>query len=301
MEQNDSGRIESFDFNVESVTYGANGKLAIAGSNLTSSVWNGAVAVEGEANKFEVIQSDISSSTACWCGNYVITGHDDGSVKAWPTADVEGVPSTTTFREHYDVVSSVSSNSNTEFASASWDFKIKIWDLEGDRRSKVTLNGHYKPVNSIDLSPSSSVLVSTSRDNNLILWDARTNSPTSTVSLSYTPTTAVFSPLDSNSIAVAGQASTLNIYDLRSTQQQAFQLKTGHKDSVHVVRFSKGNKGIIATGGDDGKVLVYDLVGQKQVYSAQHTDFVRGLSWSIGGVLVSGSWDKTVRFHQIQS
>jgi len=299
MEQN-KATTRSFDFNVEGICYSDSEKLALTGSNLTSAVWNGSVVVYKDAEEFEVINTDVSSSTVCWCGTFVITGHDDGSVKAWPTADTKGVTSTTTFREHNDIVSSVAYKSHCEFATASWDTKIKVYDLAGDRASKSTLQGHYMPINSIDIDPTGSLLLSSSKDNNVLLWDFRESTPKNTISSTTPPISAVFSTLDSHQIAVSGESGSLNIYDLRATNQQVYNIKTGHKDAINVVRFSRAVKGVIATGGDDGKVIVHDLANGKVLYNYQHGDYVRGLSWGASGVLASSSWDKTVAFHRLK-
>ncbi|MEE1000850.1 MAG: hypothetical protein U0L37_02695, partial [Bacteroidales bacterium] len=54
-------------------------------------------------------------------------------------------------------------------ASGSWDETIIIWDAKSGTKLQ-TLEGHSAVVNSVSWSPDGKKLVSSSSDNNVIIW-----------------------------------------------------------------------------------------------------------------------------------
>ncbi|KAF2474793.1 WD40 repeat-like protein, partial [Lindgomyces ingoldianus] len=142
-------------------------------------------------------------------GTLVATGAADGAAKVW---DVRGGYATHTFHGHGGVISALhffqvevapkenesaektkkrkrgesmqehgaehglaGGDSTLEYrlASGAEDGKIRIWNLH-KRNSVAVLDSHVSVVRALDFSLSQNALVSGSRDNTLILWDART-------------------------------------------------------------------------------------------------------------------------------
>lgn len=153
--------------------------------------------------------SPVVVSTTDRTGTLLATGGADGIVKVW---DIRGGYTTHTFHGHSGLITSlhffeaqVSSaesegagkkkrrKSRTEdeaeqddttisyrLASGGEDGKIRVWDLH-KRKSAAVLDSHVSVVRSLDFSAQENALVSGSRDQTIIVWDARTWKVRSTI------------------------------------------------------------------------------------------------------------------------
>ena len=168
-------------------------------------------------------QSPVVSTAIDDTGTLLATGGADGVVKVW---DIRGGFVTHTFHGHAGVVSALrffetttsplskdassqkqrkrksndmdgmdidlaNSNSSILLASGSEDGKIRINDLN-KRKAIATLDSHVSVVRSLDYSPHQNLLLSTSRDKTLILWDTKRYKPTKVMSLLEVVETAAF-------------------------------------------------------------------------------------------------------------
>ena len=87
-------------------------------------------------------------------------------VFSWP----EGEP-VTRFDSHKDSVRSVIWQDNGRLLTASIDREIKLWHLEKETNSILTLKGHSRSVDAICLIENGQTLVSTGADQSLRVWD----------------------------------------------------------------------------------------------------------------------------------
>ena len=87
-------------------------------------------------------------------------------VFSWP----EGEP-VTRFDSHKDSVRSVIWQDNDRLLTASIDREIKLWHLEKETNSILTLKGHSRSVDAICLIENGQTLVSTGADQSLRVWD----------------------------------------------------------------------------------------------------------------------------------
>ena len=87
-------------------------------------------------------------------------------VFSWP----EGEP-VTRFDSHKDSVRSVIWQDNGRLLTASIDREIKLWHLEKETNSILTLKGHSRSVDAICLIGNGQTLVSTGADQSLRVWD----------------------------------------------------------------------------------------------------------------------------------
>ena len=93
---------------------------------------------------------------------------EDGVVEvfSWP----KGEP-VTRFDSHNDSVRSVIWQDNDRLLTASIDREIKLWHLEKETNSILTLKGHSRSVDAICLIENGRTLVSTGADQSLRVWD----------------------------------------------------------------------------------------------------------------------------------
>ncbi len=96
-----------------------------------------------------------------------------GNYRVFKTKDGEDV--TVSGREHAASISAIAfSPQGTEFATASQDGMIKIWNRDSDASDpEVTLTGHSGPISRIAFATEGSQLVSTSDDLTTRLWDRK--------------------------------------------------------------------------------------------------------------------------------
>lgn len=105
-------------------------------------------------------------------GKYLAVGggapSENGVVEvfSWP----KGEP-ITRFDSHNDSVRSVIWQDNDRLLTASIDREIKLWHLEKETNSILTLKGHSRSVDAICLIGNGQTLVSTGADHSLRVWD----------------------------------------------------------------------------------------------------------------------------------
>ena len=135
-------------------------------------------------------------------GLVLVTGSDDGTVRVW---DAGTSPDLVKARVTPPTPPALKVSSPDDLAQARADGNvIRITRRDG---STVGLEGHADTVTSVAFSPDGARLVSASRDNDAILWDARTGTALSVLRAHFGPVfDARFSP-DGRWIVTAGPLS----------------------------------------------------------------------------------------------
>lgn len=193
---------------------------------------------------------------------YLLTGSDDRSVIV---TDVErandGSGIVMHYKDHGDIVNDAKWHHFDEnlFASASDDEYLRIFDLRTQSAVSSYKNSGTEGINCVSFSPFSSNLVATGNTNsNICLFDLRKMSS---------------NPEQSNGL---------------------LHTMMGHSDSITSLEFSPHKDGIIASGSQDRRVIIWDLhkIGEEQVQEdaedgcpelfmmhAGHTGAVNDLGW----------------------
>ena len=70
--------------------------------------------------------------------------------------------------------------------SASWDYTLKIWDIETGKEIR-TLSGHTNSVRSVAIAPDGKTVISASDDKTLKIWDTETGREIRTLTVILTP------------------------------------------------------------------------------------------------------------------
>lgn len=161
---------------------------------------------------------------------------------------------------------------------------------------------------------------SVSDDQTMLLFDTRTPQKPVSRYLSADSkgiNTLAFSPFSSNLAAIGNTNSNINLLDLRKLSTNGLlHTMMGHGDAITCMEFSPHKDGIVASGSQDRRVIVWDLakIGEEQVQEdaedgcpeifmmhAGHTGAVTDISWCpfVDWTLASVADDNIVHLWEI--
>ncbi|AXS40141.1 WD40 repeat domain-containing protein [Breoghania sp. L-A4] len=154
---------------VKSITLSADGGRALSGSfDYAIILWR----IEGDEAVIEkrLIGHDAAVNDAAFAGdNRAVSVSDDGSFAIWDLARGEIAKR---FEGTGDKVLDVAVSPDGRYAAtASWDRKARLYDLDAAREIAV-LQGHRGNVNTVGFSPDGRNLFTGSYDGTIRMWDA---------------------------------------------------------------------------------------------------------------------------------
>ena len=234
------------------------------------------------------------------------SGSEDQTVRCW---DVSTGECLRTSQGYNNGVSSVAfSPDGQTLANGSDDKTVRCWDASTCQCRK-TLQGHRDRVRTVAFSPDGQTLASGCVNRTVKLWDASTGQCRKTLQ-GYTSwvKSVAFAP-DGQTLASGSDDKTVRLWNV-STGQCLRTLE--HSNGVWSVAFSPippnppnlgGLGGILASGGDDQKVNLWDVSDGKCRLTLQgHTGWVLSVAFSPDGrTLASASKDKTVKLWDVST
>jgi guanine nucleotide-binding protein subunit beta-2-like 1 protein len=185
---------------------------------------------------------------------------------------------------HGHFVTDVMMSSDGQFAlSGSWDKTLRLWDLntgQTTRRFADPKHGHQKDVLSVAFSADNRQIVSASRDKTIKLWNTL-------AACKYTITDdghqdwvscVRFSPQVSNSIIVScGWDRVVKVWTLSNCKRKSNHY--GHNGYLNTVTVSPDGS-LCASGGKDGKAMLWDLNDNKHLYTLDGSEEINALCFS---------------------
>eukprot|EP00760_Papus_ankaliazontas_P013015 PhM_4_TR15628/c1_g1_i1/m.10708/K14791/PWP1; periodic tryptophan protein 1 len=160
---------------------------------------------------------------------------------------------------HSDAVLSVKWNvaAGQFLGSASADGTIKIWDVNNGTCVQTRSDVHVEKVQTIDWNPTEAfLLLSGAFDNTVCINDCREDSRALRCDVPCTPEQVAW--IDSNTFAVSLTNGSLCAFDARNVSAGPTAELHAHSGNT-VFAFSPHHQGLVASGGADGIVKLWDV------------------------------------------
>ena len=280
---------------VSSLSFSSDGTtLASAGSWGTVILWDVATqeriaALQGYAGR------ELSFSPD---GTTLASAGSSGTVILWDVRTQERI---TTLEGPPYLVSSLSFSPNGALlAYGDSEGTIILWDA-ATRERVVTLQGHRSAVTSVSFSPDGTLLASGSEDYTVKLWDVATRERVATLQRHRSVVTSVSFSSDGTLLASAPvwQDGMVELWDV-ATRERVATLQ-GHTEGASSVSFSASDGALLATGGWDGKVILWDVLKREQIVAFGHTDKIYSIAFSPDGTtLAAGGRDGAISLWNIE-
>lgn len=208
---------------------------------------------------------------------FLVTASRDNSVMIWDITpkkqsdgdDEEwGLPRKV-LKGHSHFVQDIALSQDSKFLlSASWDGTLRLWDTVKGNTTKRFVS-HNKDVLTVAFSPDNRQIASGGRDNFIKIWNTVGDCKYTVEQNGHSDwvSAARFSPDTKTPLIVtAGWDKTIKVWD-----SQTMQLKNtfvGHSSQINAIAMAPtGN--LMASGGHDGKVLIWQIADGTHVKTIQ--------------------------------
>ncbi|MCE7985516.1 MAG: hypothetical protein DYG89_30445 [Caldilinea sp. CFX5] len=246
-------------------------------------------------------------------GAVVASGTAGGAILLWSVADLTqapanhaAAPGAVTLHGHTDAVFGLAFHpTQAEFASASADQTIRLWDLTR-KALRRTLLGHTASVYAVAYHPTGAFLVSAGRDQTIRLWALATGECRQTLTHHQALITQLCFSADGAwlvSSSVDGRICIWRVHDPAGADALQIQLHQQISDApTEIVALALSRDGqTIAANGPDGAIRLWQrATGTLLRTLTGHSATVQALAFSPDGQrLVSGAWDQSLRYWQL--
>jgi len=223
-----------------------------------------------------------------------LSGSRDKQIKVWKMKEDRTFELANSFINHSAVVLSICKLADDLFASSSGDNSIKIANINGQIELELTehTNWVWQVVKLTD-----KYIASCSEDNTIKVWDYKTRNSIKT----FTENSPVICLTYDNMTNTLISGNLKGEIVLRELSKD-FNETMGRKIEAHngIVRtILKVNEKLIASGGEDNKVKIWDIQSGYCIAELQHENFVQSLELTDDNRLLSASYDGTIKVWKI--
>ncbi|MEG4007641.1 serine/threonine-protein kinase [Microcoleus sp. Pol11C1] len=177
---------------------------------------------------------------------------------------------------------------------------IKIWNVRTGRLLRTLNSVHsQKSVNTLAVSPDSSILASGGGDKNVILWDLKRGRRMRTIPAHTAAVKAIAFSRDGQTLASGSDDKTIRLWNVRTGSR--LRTLSGHAGGVNAIALSRDGK-TLASGSQDKTLRLWNLgTGEVRRIITGHGGPVNAVAFSPNGKIVaSASTDNTIRLSNVQ-
>ncbi|TPX31373.1 hypothetical protein SmJEL517_g05293 [Synchytrium microbalum] len=203
---------------------------------------------------------------------FAITGSQDRTIKMWnlstlnltnTTENPEKAKALYTFKAHEKDINSVAVAPNDKvFATGSQDKTLKIWSVETGTLLG-TCNGHKRGVWSVAFSPVDPTVASSSGDKTVRIWSLTDYSCLKTFEGHLNSVLRVHYITSGTQLVTSGSDGLVKIWNIKTNDCST--TLDGHDDKIWALavrRLDDGYEDVVASGGADSKIVVWEDVTQ---------------------------------------
>jgi WD40 repeat protein len=258
-------------------------------------VWNARTGAQ--ESRLPVSGSEIFAVAFAPDGERIVAADADGRLHAWDVSAEAEIGTSKPINELVATIDFDSKGTRIVAASTGLGGNVFIWDAS--TLLQLSVLTHDDRVNSAELSPDGSLVVTASEDGTARLWDAATGSVVRT--LVDEPRGIAWATFSANGRLVAtAQEKTVRVWNAR-TGERVSEMR-GHNDWVFFVQFRRdGNLAVSASS--DGTARVWETrTGLPLLELRGHTGAVYAARFSADGALVvTTSSDGTARVWDVST
>ena len=283
-------------FAVESLAFSPDGRRLATASGGTVRLWD--VQSTYAISEFKVLFLPPITALAFGPDNaeiFTVDGNDKHVVSLRDTPEVR-ITYFPSFQSK--VLSAVPTPEGLYVVTAADDNGVRLFK---DNKEIRAFRGHDGPVTSAALSPDRKLILTTSEDKTIRVWNAATGEQVAVLgdrmsSIAY----AAFSPDGRRVIAISKQDPTAHVWDVASRAQ--LTVLKGHTGSVLHAAFSPDGRRVITASADGTARLWNAGSGEAIAVLVGHAGPVTSVAFSPDGSLVAtASQDKTARLWKAES
>jgi WD40 repeat protein len=226
---------------------------------------------------------------------YVASASNDKTVDVWEALTWTSIRK---YTNHTDIVYSLDQIDSDTMVSGSKDNTIRLWRISTGETSKIiNVNAVVYAVRVFSIEYKLIVCAKGGLSDNLQIYNYETGALVRTLN-GYSSSVLSIEMLSEQFMASGGEDRRVIIWDCFS-----FSIKytlTGHTDQVRCIKRLSSN--LIASGDYNGLIVVWNwLTGERIFNLTGHTSRLELNSLDLydDQTLISGSWDKTVKFWNI--
>jgi WD40 repeat protein len=232
-------------------------------------------------------------------GTYLATAIDSGEIQLWPITERDPSTLRRDLVGHEGAVDGLAfTPQGDRLISAGSDRTVRTWPVAGGEPSVWT--GHRDEVHALVVSPRGQFAVTGALDGSVIRWDLGGGAP---VQLEEHEAGIVDLEIsnDGKSLATTSTDRRAAVWDLPNGKRVHTLRK--HDEAVNAAAFGKD---VLATGGQDKKIFVWDLASEhpdeKPRTLTGHEASITDLAFAAdGAMLVSASNDNTLRLWRLDT